>query len=1246
MSSSQQTIAYVGPYRLDKTLGKGQTGLVKLGIHCVSGQKVAIKIINRSKLSESVLQKVEREIAIMKLIEHPHVLGLYDVYENKKFLYLILEHVSGGELFDYLVSKGRLSIKEARKFFRQIISALDFCHCHSICHRDLKPENLLLDDKGNIKVADFGMASLQLENSLLETSCGSPHYASPEVVRGEKYDGRRADVWSCGVILYALLVGALPFDDDNLRHLLEKVKRGVFHIPHFVPSECQQLLRAMIEVDAEKRITLADVLRHPWVVGNSGPLRSHTFSPLPALNANSSSTANSNTSTTTTTPTSNTNSSNGNNSNSGQDNSNNHSNNDSSNNGVNNGTTTSELEKEMPMKQVVQTHIIPTADDLDSDVLASMSSLGCFKDKNKLIANLLSAEHNEEKVIYFLLLNRKLRKPALEDNEAELAPAIVSQLSSAGKGGSSINFFQRARSDSAGAINSSGMGPASVGFNQNHPLLGAAASIDAPRKRVDKSVISESDMAALSLRGSLSSLAEASPHMQKRQLSMLRYGIDARSGGSTSGGIDKTSLFGVHSHHPNQHHQHQQQHHHHHQPGSAGTPVHRRVNSISGSHHLATTRDLSASCTHHRPSFMASHRGSTAAAVAMKLQQQQSVTGGGSGSSSSSQQQQQQQQSSQLAHHRHHSPNSVTRHQQMFATNNSPQTSTTPAPPPPPATPSPSPANRSHSPIEQTLSVTSGRSHLTTPTGSYFSATNSDHSQTTSPSKSTALLQQQQQTSSAGHHHAGHHQLMTMSGGGGASSTANGTTSSTSTTTTTSQIGNNNNNGNAGLGQFHSIDYDPTKSATGTHHQQHHHHHHQQQQQQQQQQLLASPSNKKIMGGRQTPSQTPISVINSLATPKLVQRSRRSSMSDSGSFESSGNCSDYGDGSSDNPSSNTHQPYWRSRLSNFKNSILGTPRFHRRNKLLNLHSYEYNTNEMCGDPGPNLTKKSWFGQLLVLGSGTLNSATSMMTPTNSAGSSAHSWNTDPNSMTTDYHRHHHQQQHHHHHHYGHSPSSSSSSSSSTMLGGGGGGGRGSDAAVHQSTQAAINNHVHVVLIKDRPLTVIKADLIHTFFSSPDVTHQILSPMSFRVEFKRPSGTSSMFQRSVKMQIDIAPASSSMNHQISSAYTPLKGSQLSVGGTHNDHLNSSSSSTGSTTGGGSSNNSAPNPSPSPSSANCNRQGSFRSIYCLTFTLISGPYQRFKRICENMQQQLMNHKVNYVVSKPQIHQGPSVASTPVK
>ncbi|XP_034144169.1 serine/threonine-protein kinase BRSK2 isoform X1 [Esox lucius] len=343
-NTGAQHANYVGPYRLEKTLGKGQTGLVKLGIHCVTCQKVAIKIVNREKLSESVLMKVEREIAILKLIEHPHVLKLHDVYENKKYLYLVLEHVSGGELFDYLVKKGRLTPKEARKFFRQIISALDFCHSHSICHRDLKPENLLLDEKNNIRIADFGMASLQVGDSLLETSCGSPHYACPEVIRGEKYDGRKADVWSCGVILFALLVGALPFDDDNLRNLLEKVKLGVFHMPHFIPPDCQNLLRGMIEVDATKRLTLEQIQKHNWYIGGKN-----------------------------------------------------------------------EPEPEQPVPRKVAIRSLPSADDIDPDVLDSMHSLGCFRDKNKLMKDLLSEEDNQEKMIYFLLLDRKERYPSHED---------------------------------------------------------------------------------------------------------------------------------------------------------------------------------------------------------------------------------------------------------------------------------------------------------------------------------------------------------------------------------------------------------------------------------------------------------------------------------------------------------------------------------------------------------------------------------------------------------------------------------------------------------------------------------------------------------------------------------------------------------------------------------------------------------------------------------------------------------------
>ncbi|KAI9263577.1 kinase-like domain-containing protein [Helicostylum pulchrum] len=233
MSPGNRRRKDVGDYWLGKTLGRGSSGRVKIGIHKVTGEKVAIKIISKSHLAAnaSVEKAVKREIAVMKLISHPNIMSLLDVIDlsDSPNLYLVLEYVQGGELFEYLVSQGRLSEQEARKYFQQIIIGLDYCHRHLICHRDLKPENLLLDREKNIKIADFGMASLQPTGSLLETSCGSPHYASPEIVNGIPYDGSASDIWSCGIILYALLSGHLPFDDDNIRQLLNKMKQVQNH---------------------------------------------------------------------------------------------------------------------------------------------------------------------------------------------------------------------------------------------------------------------------------------------------------------------------------------------------------------------------------------------------------------------------------------------------------------------------------------------------------------------------------------------------------------------------------------------------------------------------------------------------------------------------------------------------------------------------------------------------------------------------------------------------------------------------------------------------------------------------------------------------------------------------------------------------------------------------------------------------------------------------------------------------------
>lgn len=221
-------------------------------------------MVNLTDDPEHVLLSLEREIVVMKLIQHPNIIQLYDVWETSTELYMVLEYVEGGELFDHLCSRGRLSTTEALGFFQQIITAIDYCHRFNIAHRDLKPENLLLDENMNIKVADFGMAGWQQTGSLMYTACGSPHYAAPELIKGEAYNASAADIWSCGIILYALLAGRLPFDDEDLVTLLEKVKTGKFEIPTAIDPTAQNLIRRMLDSDPSTRITIPEIMKHPF----------------------------------------------------------------------------------------------------------------------------------------------------------------------------------------------------------------------------------------------------------------------------------------------------------------------------------------------------------------------------------------------------------------------------------------------------------------------------------------------------------------------------------------------------------------------------------------------------------------------------------------------------------------------------------------------------------------------------------------------------------------------------------------------------------------------------------------------------------------------------------------------------------------------------------------------------------------------------------------------------------------------
>ncbi|KAI8991854.1 kinase-like domain-containing protein [Mycotypha africana] len=267
----------IGEYIMSSTIGHGSTGRVKLGIHQSTGLKVAIKIIPRIQLHSSIriTQAVERELAVLQLLHHPNLINLYQVLQDEQNIYFITEYVPGGELY-YLLSERhdrRLSELEAKDIFSQIASALAWCHSRHICHRDLKPENILLDsDKKHIKIADFGMAIMQPTTKLLKTSCGSPHYASPEIVRGIPYYGPSADVWSAGVILYILLTGKLPFDDRHVGRLLAKIKTGRFRqLPDWVSSAAKDLIYRMLNIDPNKRINFNDVLNHPWLLSHPLP---------------------------------------------------------------------------------------------------------------------------------------------------------------------------------------------------------------------------------------------------------------------------------------------------------------------------------------------------------------------------------------------------------------------------------------------------------------------------------------------------------------------------------------------------------------------------------------------------------------------------------------------------------------------------------------------------------------------------------------------------------------------------------------------------------------------------------------------------------------------------------------------------------------------------------------------------------------------------------------------------------------
>ncbi|XP_020401767.1 CBL-interacting protein kinase 8 isoform X2 [Zea mays] len=243
----------VGKYEVGRTIGEGTFAKVKFAQNTETGESVAMKVLDRSSiLKNKMAEQIKREISIMKLVRHPNVVRLHEVLASRKKIFIILEFITGGELFDKIIRHGRLSEADARRYFQQLIDGVDFCHKKGVYHRDLKPENLLLDSQGNLKISDFGLSAWPAQGSfLLRTTCGTPNYVAPEVLSHKGYNGALADTWSCGVILYVLLAGYLPFDEVDLTTLYGKIESAEYSFPAWFSGGAKSLIRRILDPNPE-----------------------------------------------------------------------------------------------------------------------------------------------------------------------------------------------------------------------------------------------------------------------------------------------------------------------------------------------------------------------------------------------------------------------------------------------------------------------------------------------------------------------------------------------------------------------------------------------------------------------------------------------------------------------------------------------------------------------------------------------------------------------------------------------------------------------------------------------------------------------------------------------------------------------------------------------------------------------------------------------------------------------------------
>eukprot|EP01018_Ginkgo_biloba_P023345 Gb_33333 [translate_table: standard] len=267
----------VGKYEFGRILGEGSFAKVRLAKHVETGRNMAIKVLNKERiLKDKMVEQIKREISTMKLVKHPNIVQLSEVMASKTKIYFVLEYVTGGELFNKIAQQGKLKEDDARKYFQQLINAVDYCHSRGVYHRDLKPENLLLDAKGNLKISDFGLSALSQqvrEDGLLHTTCGTPNYVAPEVIVDKGYDGAKADLWSCGVILFVLMAGYLPFDEPNIMALYKKIYKADFTCPKWFSPGARKLILRILEPNPKNRITIPEILENSWFKKGYTPVK-------------------------------------------------------------------------------------------------------------------------------------------------------------------------------------------------------------------------------------------------------------------------------------------------------------------------------------------------------------------------------------------------------------------------------------------------------------------------------------------------------------------------------------------------------------------------------------------------------------------------------------------------------------------------------------------------------------------------------------------------------------------------------------------------------------------------------------------------------------------------------------------------------------------------------------------------------------------------------------------------------------